>query len=180
MEVTVTQARLETRDLARLWTQAQPSVAAFVYALVPSFHDSEDILQNVASTLVDKIDQYDPARPFLPWAIGVARYEVLRHQQSRGRDRHVFGDEVLERLEQACAEVGQEQEWLKEALDNCLRHLEGRSRKLLEFRYLHDLKPRRIAQQLGLTDNSVRVMLHRIRSALRRCIERRMAQWRAQ
>ena len=144
---------------------------------MPSFHDSEDILQNVASALVDKLDQYDPDRPFLPWAIGVARLEIMKHRQSRGRDRHVFGDEVLARLAEACVDFGGEQEPLKEALDQCLGQLEGRSRKLLEFRYLHDLKPKRIAQQLGLTDNSVRVMLHRIRVGLRRCIERRMAQW---
>ena len=57
--------------LARFWTQHQPTVGAYVLAMIPNFHQSEDVLQQVAVVLVREFDKYDTSRPFLPWALGL-------------------------------------------------------------------------------------------------------------
>jgi hypothetical protein len=55
----------DMQQFAVQWTQAQPSVTAFIASLVPRHHDAEDILQRTAASLISMRDQYDPSRPFV-------------------------------------------------------------------------------------------------------------------
>jgi DNA-directed RNA polymerase specialized sigma24 family protein len=43
------------------------------------------------------------------------------------------------------------------------------------MRYVRELTPRKIAAMTGMNSNAVSVMLHRVRRALRECIERQIA-----
>lgn len=66
-------AAAQSRDLlARSWVRAQPSVLAFLVASTPQLSDAEDLLQEVAAQAARQFDKYDPDRPFLPWALGIA------------------------------------------------------------------------------------------------------------
>ena len=62
---------------------------------VTDFHESEEVLQRVAVTLVRKYEQYDRGRPFVAWAIGVAKLEALTFLRERGKDRLVFDDALV-------------------------------------------------------------------------------------
>ncbi len=88
----------DSEQLTVEWTKAQPVVAAYISSLVPDFHDAEDILHQVAVTLVQKFDQYDRQRPFVAWAIGIAKYEVLKHRRKIATDKHVFGNDLVEQI----------------------------------------------------------------------------------
>jgi RNA polymerase sigma-70 factor (ECF subfamily) len=55
-------------SLIRLLTQHQEGLYRYVFALVPHEDDAEDVLQNTNVALYRKSDQYDPGKPFLPWA----------------------------------------------------------------------------------------------------------------
>ena len=162
-------------ELTVYWTQAQPIVSAFISSVVQSFQDAEDVLQMTAITLAKKYDQYDQSRPFVAWAIGIAKYEVLTYRRQKAKDQHVFDDAVVDQITQAYQETASELNGLGDALRKCLKEVKGRSRKMLELRYIRELKPTRIGRQLGMTTNAVFVALHRIRIALRECIERRLA-----
>jgi hypothetical protein len=59
-----------TREVTRLWTLAVPAVSSFVASLVRDFQDCDDVLRDTAVAVVESFDQYDPARPFLAWALG--------------------------------------------------------------------------------------------------------------
>jgi len=63
------------------WTKAQPTVAGDISSLTPDFHQAEDILQRAALALIRKLDEYDREKPFVVWAIGVARLEVLKSRR---------------------------------------------------------------------------------------------------
>ncbi len=162
-------------QLARLWTRTQPAVAAYVSSLLPDFHQAEDVLQEVAVTLVQRFDDYDPQQPFLPWALGVARNKVLASRRTFSVDRHVFDEELTERLASVCEEMSGELDSRREALRKCVEQIHGHARQALELRYADGLKPAEAAKHLGLSDSNVRVMLHRARTLLRECIERRLA-----
>ena len=60
------------REVTRRWTLAVPAVSAFVTSLVGDFQDRDDVLQDTAVAIMESFDQYDPDRPFLAWALGVA------------------------------------------------------------------------------------------------------------
>lgn len=162
--------------VARLWSQAQPVVAAMVAGAVVDFNDAEDVVGQVAEIVVRNFDQYNLERPFVPWALGIARNQVLKHYQRRAGQRHAYFDEhTLQLLEAAQVEIADELPARLAALNDCMQQVRGKSRRVLEMRYMHDLKPEVVAEALGMTRNAVWVMLHRIRGALKDCIEQRMA-----
>ena len=169
------QKQAATKQLAVYWTQAQPAVFSFICALIPSFHDAQDVLQRVAVVLVEKFDQYDPQRRFVDWAIGIARYEVLKYQRRVARDRQVFQQEAtIDALVEAYAASQVPFNALHQALGKCLTHLKDRDRRLLRMWYAQEAGPEKIMQALGVAKKTVYVLLHRLRRSLRACVERRL------
>ena len=87
----------------------------------------------------------------------------------------MFDDEAILKLADVYAEMESEISSMHTALENCIERVEGRPRKLLEMRYVREMTPRKIAATTGMNSNAVSVMLHRVRRALRECIERQLA-----
>ncbi len=164
-----------TRQAARHWTLAQPVVSAFVTSVVRDFTARDDVLQEVAVAVLESFDRYEPSRPFISWALGIAQNQVGLYLRRVRRDRHAFDDETITRLASAFESVSAEKAQKLDFLQDCLRGLEGRARELCDLRYQHDLKPAAIADAVGMTANSVAKALQRIRDQLRDCIERKTA-----
>ncbi len=168
----------EVEEMTVLWTSAQRTVAAFIRTLVANFHDSEEVLQRVAVTLVRKYDQYDASRPFVAWALGFAKLEALAHLRQRGSERLVFDNTVVEQIAETCAEAAQEAWPYARFLGECAEELDGRSRRAIELRYGGNLKTAQIAHQMELSDGAVRMLLSRARTLMRECLEARIERWR--
>jgi RNA polymerase sigma-70 factor (ECF subfamily) len=167
----------ETNDdravqIARLWSKAQPVVGAMIAGAVIDFHDAEDLGAEVAELIVRKFDEYDRSRPFVPWALGIGRNLILRYYERRAGERRVyFKVQTLQLLEAAHMEIAEEAPASLAALRHCIESIRGKSRRVLEMRYMYDLKPDAVADALGASRNAIWVMLHRVREALRKCIE---------
>lgn len=166
---------VQNEQFTRCWTQAQPVVAAYIGSLVPDFHAAEDLLQTVAIKLHRKFGDYDPSRPFVAWALGFARLEVLNLQRTQARSFLTYCDEALDAVEAAHIELAPELSCRAAALRECLQRVGGRSREMLRLRYEEELKPHHIAARLAMGAVAVRVALSRVRGTLRDCIERRVA-----
>ena len=159
--------------LSRLWSEAQPVVAAMVAGAVVDFQHSEDLVSQVAETVVMKFDDYDRSRPFTPWALGIARNIILRHYERRAGERLVFFDDrILSAMAVAHEQVAGESAERLAAMQKCLAQIKGKTRRVMEMRYLHGLKPAAIGHSLDMTTNAVWVMLHRGRDAVSKCIGR--------
>jgi RNA polymerase sigma-70 factor, ECF subfamily len=162
--------------LSRLWSEAQPVVAAMIAGAVVDFQHAEDLVSQVAETVVMKFGDYDRSRPFVPWALGIARNIVLRHYERRAGDRLVFFDEcTLGALAVAQEEVAGEAAERLALMRQCLAEVKGKTRRVMEMRYLHGLKPAAIGRALDMTSNAVWVMLHRGREAVARCVQVKLA-----
>lgn len=162
--------------LSRLWSEAQPVVAALIVGSVGDFQHAEDLVSQVAETVVVKFDQYDRSRPFLPWAMGIARNVVLQHYERRAGDRLVFFDErTLRAMAVAHEEVAGEASERLALMRLCLGEVKGKTRRVMEMRYLDGVRPAAIGRALDMTSNAVWVMLHRGREAIARCVQRRLA-----
>ncbi len=167
-----TQSRVE---LSVLWTKAHPVVFAFIRSTVRDFHRSEDILQEVASTVAEKFDQFNRERPFVPWALGIARNKVLVYLRKATNDRHIFDDTTIKEIAAAHGNIEGELSDMHSALESCVEKVQGISHKVLEMRYVRQQTPTAIANAVGMTANAVTVMLFRIRQALKKCVERQLA-----
>ena len=164
----------QAEQFALLWVGAQSTVGAFIRSLIPDFQQAEDVLQRVAVTLVRKFEQYDPQRPFAAWAIGVAKYEVLYFRRERATDRHVFDDEIVDQIASSYQRFAVEVDPFREALERCLKHLDGRSKEAIELRYAAGLNSTAVADKMRLSPGAARMLLCRARQALRQCIEQRV------
>lgn len=160
----------------RLWMQAQGTVAGFIAAAVPDRHACEDLVQEVALACFRRFAHYDPQRPFVAWALGVARHKVWSRWRTLSRTPALVRDEqLLADLAEVSAGLEEECDRRATALRTCLRQVDGRAWELLRRQYHDEQTPARIADDLGLRQGHVRVLLSRIRAALRACIERQVA-----
>lgn len=157
-----------------LWTKVQPTVSAFIGSMLPDFHQAEDVLQQVAVIVVRKFDQYDPRQQFVAWVLGIAKNEVLKSRRAFMADRHVFDEELCEQLTDGYQQSIKEFDDVRSALGHCMRGLRGRAKSIMELRYGLDLKPGAIAKKVDMQPGAVRVLLHRVRGALRDCINNRL------
>jgi RNA polymerase sigma-70 factor (ECF subfamily) len=163
------------QEFTQHWLAVEPSVSAYVFAAISGFHDAEDVVQQVAQDVARRFDQYDSERPFLGWALWIAKSRVIDFYRKRKRDHLVFSDGLLQRLGEVISEQAAERCDQREALEHCLDGLPERSRHLLDLRYVDDLYAVDIAQKVDLTVGSVRVLLTRIRKTLSDCVQRRIA-----
>ncbi len=165
----------QAAEFVALYSQYEQRLFRYVATLLPRRQDAEDVLQEAARVLWTKFHEYDPARPFLPWACRVAYYEVLRFQdQERTRRRH-FSEAVL----QAVSELRIEQEELLAAqsrmLDDCLHRLRPDERQLLRERYAGECSIVELAEQTGRTADALYKSLERLRKKLLLCVTRVLA-----
>ena len=163
------------RDLARLWVQSQPAIAAYISANVIDMHHAEDLVQEVAQVVAEKFTTFDRSRSFTSWALGIARNRLLKYYRTRSRDRLVLSEAALARLAVALEHVAQEAESRREALRICLQQVSGRRRDVLEMRYSKQARIGEIAARFGMSTSGVSVMLFRVRAALLGCIQRQLA-----
>jgi RNA polymerase sigma-70 factor (ECF subfamily) len=161
--------------IAKLWMESQTVVASFISSSIPDFHAAEDVLQQVAVAVAKDFETYDSERPFIAWAIGIAKFRILAYLRKRRNDRHVFDDRMVVHLADAFEKINLEVDPIRHALGECIQSVNGRSRQALQMRYVDDMKPAAIAEAFGIKPNAVSALLYRARAALGDCIRKRMA-----
>jgi RNA polymerase sigma-70 factor, ECF subfamily len=167
-----TESEIHVREqITRRWLEVESSVQAYVRSAISSFHDAQDVTQQVALTVARRFEEYDEARPFLAWVLWLAKSRIIDFYRKQGRQRVTFSDEVLSQLAEAVIERQPERSARQEALEKCLEKLPEKSRRMVHLRYLEEKSIGEVAQAIGSTAGSVRVMLFRVRDVLAECIE---------
>jgi RNA polymerase sigma-70 factor (ECF subfamily) len=157
-----------------LFMRHQGDLRAFVRSVIPSPAMADDVLQEVALALWRGFERYDPARPFGAWARGVAANTVLKSLRSNRRAPLVFAPEAMQALVDAFSRADPPPADTS-ALRECMGRLPDRSRALLRLRYEEALKLPEIAERTSSTVEAIHKALCRIRVALHKCLQRRMA-----
>ena len=165
----------KARQATRLWTLALPKVSAFVASSVRDFKDRDDVLQDIAVAVIDSFESYDADRPFDSWALGVARNQIGTYLRERRSHRKLFNETTMEHIEAAFAQLPKEEVHAMGYLQDCLKQLDEKSRKLCQLRYEQDLKPAAISDSLQIPGTAVRKALQRIRESLRKCVDQKSA-----
>ena len=158
----------------RLWTSAQPAVAHYVHALVRDQGAAKDVLQETALVIFRRFADYDGQRPFLAWALGIARFQVMGLRRDAARSPVAFDDALLAQFTDTWAELAPVASDRGAALQSCIERLAAHARRLVQLRYFEDLTAAQIAHRLGGNGPAVRVSLQRIREQLRTCVERQL------
>ena len=166
---------VDHRRFLRHFLPAESVLKAYLLAATGDMHAADDLLQEVSSVLWEKFGQYDEQRPFRPWALGVARLEVLKWRQRLARSRETLSAETVGVLADAAAEHGGEIDERLVHLRQCVEGLKERTREVLRLRYWRALPIRQVAERLGKSVAAIEMTLVRARRGLRRCVEKKLA-----
>ena len=162
-----------TPEFLLLLTSHQSTLYASISAMLGGVEGAQDVLQETNVVLLEKAGDYDAARPFVPWAVTFAKFQVLAWRKRQTRDRLVLDDElfaaVADRLANESAEGGPPSRML-DAVEGCLQKLMPDWRSLVDARYVNGEAVQDIAARLGCSVNVVSVTLFRIRKALLDCV----------
>jgi RNA polymerase sigma-70 factor (ECF subfamily) len=164
-----------SHDFLLLLTRHQSALYASIAALLGGVDGANDVLQETNVVLLEKAAEYEPLRPFLPWAMTFARFQVLAWRKRQSRDRLVIDDELLTCLADRLAAESARSDRRLDALERCLNQLPPDSRRLVDARYVNGEAVQDIASRLQRSVNVVSVSLFRIRKALLDCVRARLA-----
>jgi RNA polymerase sigma-70 factor, ECF subfamily len=162
-------------SFVRLFARCEPGLRSFIRALVPTWDDTEEVVQQTCVVLWRKFDEFDPGTDFLSWAFTVARFEVLRYRRTRARDRLVFSEELVALLADEGAAESARRESERHALQECIQKLAPQQRELIERCYGGTSTIREVAESLRRSATGLYKALDRVRSALLACIEASLA-----
>ena len=167
-------ARYET--FVQRFAHYEPDLRRFIRSLLPTWTDTDEVLQQTAIVIWRKFDQYDPGTHFMKWACVIARFEALTYRRKMARDRHVFREDVLELMaDEGVSELdGRQAE--HDALQTCLLELPERQRKFVTLAYTPGVKVKDLAAEAGSTAAAFYMRLKRIRRQLMQCVESKTQQ----
>lgn len=159
----------------------QDRVYALAYRLTYEKELARDITQDVFLRLYQKIDRYDPSKPFTPWFLRLAtNYALNARQKARLRKTRSLdapmpdGDRAPEPPDgeaKAAPEEAAAGE-ARVAIREAIRELPDKYAGIVVLHYLEGLGVKGIAERLEMPVGTVKIRLHRARNLLREKLKR--------
>lgn len=161
------------KEFIRLFLESERELLRYVMVLVPNATDARDVLQEAAVALWEKIDQYDPAKPFVPWACRFALNEARMFLRTQAR-RNRLADDVVDLLEAQRIEAADRLDRRREFLRECLGELPARQAEVVRAHYFEELSVPELSARFGRSVEAIYKSIQRTRKMLQECIERKI------
>ena len=158
-----------------LFLRYQPRLYAMIRTQIFNRADAEDVMQEVATVLWQRFDDYESGTHFDRWALRITKLQILKYYEKRRHQRMVFDADVVELIFQEAETAGGNIDEVREALDHCLGKLKQNDRAVIKMRYEGDATNRAVAQRLGKSDSAISRALNRIHGLLMRCIQAQLS-----
>jgi RNA polymerase sigma-70 factor (ECF subfamily) len=160
--------------LVRLLTRHQEEIFRHIFALIPHEEDARDVLQETSVALYRKFADFDPAKPFLPWAYRFAELEVFKQRERNVRGNRHFNRELVEQLAREREPLDALMHARLIALEHCLEELPPGDRALIRQRYHDQTRIEELVKLSGASRRTLFRNLDRVRRVLMDCISRRL------
>ena len=154
----------------RLLVANQPKIYAAIRALGLSQHDAEDVLQDTATVLWRRFDEFEEGTHFDRWACKVARLQALSFRQGAQRSACVLDHQTMEVLASDADRIHSSLAAMHETLDDCLERLAEKDRRLVEERFLAGRTNAEIGHLLEKSESTISRALSRVYDRLLACI----------
>lgn len=165
---------VNTEQFVRQLTEHQNRLYGYVYSLLGDGTRAADVVQETNLVLWRKVDEFQPDKPFLPWAFAIARFQVMAHLRDHKRDRLLLDAELVATLSDEAQRQSGQIDAIRDALRPCMQLLTATSRELIERRYFRAMSVAEIAEAAERTAGSIKVALLRIRRQLAECVQKRL------
>lgn len=159
------QNSISVPEYGRLLETVLERAASYARSLLRNRHDAEDALQQAALRGLERLDTYDPGRPFKAWWFAVLRnccIDVLRTRR--------VPTVSIEGVDPAYRPTHERQDWEELAL--ALQRIGPEHGEILRLRYFGQLSYRELAGALDIPEGTVMSRLHYARKALAKEMEK--------
>lgn len=169
-EVPSAAARLA--EFERLVQEHERALLVFVFTMLPNWADTEEVMQRTRIVLWRKFSDFAPSTNFRQWALKVARYEVMNFRKTKGKDRHLFDDSLIDAVVEARSSLSEELDRRRALLDKCIAKLRASDRQIIRHCYgPKATTTKAAAAALKRPVNTLYKALNRIRRSLMLCVQ---------
>jgi RNA polymerase sigma-70 factor (ECF subfamily) len=163
-----------TESFILLLTQHQEALFRYVFSLLANEADARDVLQETSLALYRKHGEYDPSRPFLPWACRFAYRQVQKHREKVARSPLLFSEDVIDLLARDRERLEPELDRRIHLLDGCLAKLTPQDKELVTSRYGQRQGAEEMMGRFAMSRRTLFRNLERVRQRLHACVSRQL------
>jgi RNA polymerase sigma factor (sigma-70 family) len=163
----------ESRDFTELYDEFFDRVNRYLRYRVHNTWDADDLTTTVFLKALEKFDQYSRTSPFASWIFRIAHntfVDFIRKNREMPMDQEEFLGGAPDDTWQPERHVltNEEIQLLRDRLDLLTQD----QRDVLTLRYFADLKINQVAEVLGKTESSVKMISYRASQQLQKMYER--------
>ena len=165
-------ARGDESALQRLFDRWKLPLLSFFYRSLGSHADAEDLTLEVFVRLHRAAAGYRPTAKFSTYLFHIAQNLARNeHRRRRRKPAQLVPPELFDQVEAATPDATRRLNELEEMLQWALERLPEKSRTALLLVQQQQMSYPDAAAALGLTENALRVLVHRARQALKKEME---------
>jgi len=159
-------------EFMSLFLEHQPRIYGYIRSLLFQKADADDVMQETASVLWKKFDEFERGTHFDRWAMRVAFHQVRYFRQKKAREskRLQFSDTLVEILSEEAEVMADQSEEMAGALAVCVRKLPDKDRQMVGWRFEEGATNRSVSKKIEKSESVVSRNLSRIYETLMRCI----------
>lgn len=151
----------------------QGKLFAYLYRLVGSKEDAEDILQDVFLKAYENLNSYDSKRKFSSWIYRISHNEAVNYIRRKSLKKFISWESVVmskDKLEISSRENGVDKNLLKkekkQELEKAIENLPFKYKQILILRYFSEKSYQEISEILGKPMNTVGTLISRAKEKL--------------
>jgi len=168
----VAKQELKSEQFFRLYNAAQRRIYAYLLVMVHNHNDAEDLLQETASILWERFDDFQRSGNFTAWAVGIARNKSLDFIKSKRSSRPFLSDDFYSDVAEIAASDAAGADTRLRALSDCIKKMSLQNQKLIHLRFEQGFTIKKISQMSEHSAQALYKKLSRIYAALHNCISR--------
>jgi len=164
------------KDVARydeIIDRYQGKLFAYLYRLMGSKEDAEDVLQDVFLKAYENLKSYDPKRKFSSWIYRISHNEAVNYIRRKSLKKFISWENIVmskDKLEMSNSENGADKIFLKkerkQELERALEKLPFKYRQILLLRYFSEKSYQEISEILAKPINTVGTLISRAKEKL--------------
>ena len=151
--------------------RSQRHIFRYIAALVPNVDHAEEVFQDTCIAILENWETFEPDRPMVPWACGIAHNMVRRFYDRHRRRASRLDEMTMAAVSETQHRFATEIDLRLEELPECVRKLPTEQQSLLDQCYTQGNTIRSIAKQRQLDPDTLYKRLERIRRTLLECVE---------
>jgi len=163
----------DTQRFQEIEGQYHDKLLFYLWHLVGSKDEAEDILQDVFMKAYNNLHRFDNRRPFSSWIYRIAHNEAINYLKRRNKQHIMSWEDIVtvkDRLDTADRETSPQEAWIRherrEEVKEALKKLSPKYREAILLRYYSDRSYEEMSEILGKPTNTVGTLLSRAKKRL--------------